>query len=137
LRASESRDIDKIGEEAREVSERVDELLEQSERREAANRAARGIANGHAGISVGSEPLTYEKHSRNSYFADMIRSQAFGDHESRERLQRHAQEMAVEQRAVSRVDTTSAGEFVPPLWLVDQYGQALRPGRVVAELCTQ
>jgi HK97 family phage major capsid protein len=42
------------------------------------------------------EPLTYNPHSRNSYFLDLARSQVNGDLDARERLQRHAREMDVE-----------------------------------------
>jgi HK97 family phage major capsid protein len=38
----------------------------------------------------------------------------------------------VEKRAVSRTDTTSAGEFVPPLWLIDDYAGLARAGRPFA-----
>jgi HK97 family phage major capsid protein len=89
-------------------------------------------------IRVGREPLTYERHASTSFFRDIASLATPGryDADALERMQRHRAEMDIEARAVSRVDTTSAGEFVPPLWLVDEYGQALRAGRVTANLCT-
>ena len=42
------------------------------------------------------EPLTYNAHSRNSYFLDLARAQVLGDGDARARLQRHSQEMDVE-----------------------------------------
>lgn len=38
-----------------------------------------------------------------------------------------------ERRDVSRTDTTSAGEFVPPLWLIDEYAPLARAARVFAD----
>jgi HK97 family phage major capsid protein len=116
--------------------------LSQEVEREALSAAAnrrfeRATMGAPSGIRVGREPLTYERHAPSSYFADLALRQLRGDSAAAERLQRHAAEMEIEQRAVSRVDTTSAGEFVPPLWLVDEYGQGLRAGRVTANLCTQ
>ena len=39
-----------------------------------------------------------------------------------------------EQRAINRTDGTG-GYFVPPLWLIDEYSEYLRAGRVLANLC--
>ena len=44
-----------------------------------------------------------------------------------------AEQGLVEKRAVSRVDTTSAGEFVPPLWLIDLYAPLARAARPFAD----
>jgi HK97 family phage major capsid protein len=90
-------------------------------------------------IRVGREPLTYERHSPTSYFRDVASLATPGRYDAGalDRMQRHMTEMEIEARAVSRVDTTSAGEFVPPLWLVDEYGAGLRAGRITANLCTQ
>ena len=98
------------------------------------NHETRTSSDGHVTISY--EPLTYERHAPYSYVQDLVRSKLLQDAGAGERLQRHREEMDVELRAMSRTDTTSVGEFVPPLWLVDEYGKALRPGRVLANLCT-
>lgn len=42
----------------------------------------------------------------------------------------------LEQRAPSRI-VGQGGYAIPPLWLIDEYIPALRPGRVAAELCRQ
>lgn len=44
-----------------------------------------------------------------------------------------AEQGLVEKRAVSRVDTTSAGEFVPPLWLIDLFAPLARAARPFAD----
>jgi HK97 family phage major capsid protein len=89
-----------------------------------------------------SEPLTYSKYSERSFFADLVKFRGDGDLGAQERLNHHRSEMAVEMqsrpelRAMSRTDTTSVGEFVPPAWLIDDYAAALRAGRPTANLCT-
>jgi hypothetical protein len=93
-------------------------------------------------VQVRSEPLTYERESRNSYLRDLANANAPGEAGSRDpaitdRLQRHAVEMRT--IAETRADMTrtdgAGGEFVPPLWLVDQYLPLARAGRVFADLC--
>jgi HK97 family phage major capsid protein len=90
-------------------------------------------------VRVTGEPLTYERHAPVGFFRDVasIAQPGRWDQEAIDRMARHRQEMEIEARAVSRTDTTSAGEFVPPLWLVDEYGEGLRAGRVAANLCTE
>lgn len=88
-------------------------------------------------IAVTSEPLTYRKGGPNSYFRDLARAnpQGGGEPDSQLRLARHRTEMQVEQRTnMNRTDGTG-GEFVPPLWLMDQYLPLARAGRVTADLC--
>lgn len=95
-------------------------------------------------IRVGNEPTTYRKGGEFSYFRDLARSRAEGgsDSAARDRLARHREEMDTlaaqagqETRAnMNRTDGTG-GDFVPPLWLIDQYLPLARAGRVTAELC--
>lgn len=92
-----------------------------------------------SGVQVRSEPLTYRRGGPNSYFRDLAasRPEAGGafDPGARERLTRHGQEVGVELRAnMNRTDGTG-GEFVPPLWLMEQYVPLARAGRVTADLC--
>ncbi|MGN6413468.1 phage major capsid protein [Flexivirga sp.] len=63
-----------------------------------------------------------------SFFKDMCRARS-GDYESAQRLA----EDASRTRALSTTNS-AAGEFVPPLWLVDQFVQLARPGRVTADV---
>jgi HK97 family phage major capsid protein len=49
-----------------------------------------------SGGAVVTEPLTYNRHSRNSYFRDLARSTFQSDQDAAERLQRHAAELRVE-----------------------------------------
>lgn len=90
-------------------------------------------------ISVKSNEMTYRQGGEHSYFKDLALSAAPGrfDGEARSRLQRHAEEVAVETRtAMSRTDG-QGGEFVPPLWLLNQYVSLARAGRVTADLASK
>jgi HK97 family phage major capsid protein len=92
--------------------------------------------------TVLSEPLTYRAHDHaHSWVRDLVRHQTGRDDdgEARNRLMRHAQDVATEPayteyRDISRVDG-SGGYAVPPAWLMDQYIELARPGRAFANLC--
>ncbi|MGY1498545.1 phage major capsid protein [Streptomyces sp. QTS52] len=84
-----------------------------------------------SGAKVTSEPETYRKGGQDSYFKDLFRAQQRGDHEAIERLQRNDREVK-EKRALNTTDG-GIGEFVPPLWMVDEYVALARAGRVVAD----
>jgi HK97 family phage major capsid protein len=90
--------------------------------------------------TVKSEALTYEYRNRNaSFLSDVFRAQMKGDHAARERLDRHMAEVreikpdALEVRAQSTTDG-AGGEFVPPIWLLDQYEKVARAGRPFADI---
>lgn len=109
------------------------------------------------------EPMMYDREKRStSYFTDLGLAMVGNNHEARARLDRHRQEMdvempkrdarmqaefdraleslsdgdrraAIERRALSRVDG-AGGDFVPPLWLMDEYAALARAGRPFLEL---
>lgn len=87
-------------------------------------------------VEVKSEPLTYRKGGEHSYFRDLAKAQhqLGSDAAAGSRLQRHRQEMDVEARANMTRTDGQGGEFVPPLWLIDQYVPLARAGRVGADL---
>jgi len=90
-------------------------------------------------ISVKSNELTYRQGGEHSYFKDLALASAPGrfDAEARSRLQRHADEMNIEQRTnMSRTDG-QGGEFAVPLWLLSQYVKLARAGRVTADLASK
>jgi len=92
-----------------------------------------------ARVSVKSEAMTYRQGGSHSYFKDLALAQAPGvwDGEARARLQRHADETAIELRTnMSRTDG-QGGEFVPPLWLLNQFISLARAGRVTADLASK
>jgi HK97 family phage major capsid protein len=65
----------------------------------------------------------------------MIRAHTRNDQAAWTRLHRHGSEVAVELRAINTTDNTG-GEFAPPIWLVNEYAEFARAGRVTADLCT-
>lgn len=120
--------------EIKDVEARIAELAEAEERdaKAAELRAKYAPAGPQAtGIKVVSEPETYRKGGQTSYFSDLFRAQQRGDREAIERLQRNDREVQ-EKRALTTTDG-GVGEFVPPLWMVEDYVRLARAGRVVAD----
>lgn len=78
------------------------------------------------------EELTYEKHGANSFFRDLLHAKVDNDYRALERLKRHQSEAEIEKRAISTTDG-SGGEFVPPLWLQDEWVKLARPSRPIAD----
>lgn len=149
----------------KKLDERIAEVKDQEERDAVAAAASRLVeSRGTSRVEVRSEPLTYERGNRGqSYFRDLGLAYVGGDSEARARLQRHGAEMrlelprlearqeaafqrsidefrigdrspSVERRDISRTDG-AGGEFVPPLWIMEEYAELARAGRVTAGLC--
>lgn len=101
-------------------------------------------------VQVVSEPLTYHRHSRTSFFRDMVL--ASRDVGAAQRLERHSNEMRVisekrnaeawqrindakfETRTLPDTSAGTGGNFTVPLWLNDEFATAPRPNRVLANL---
>lgn len=90
-----------------------------------------------ADVQVVSEPLTYgerQGQAGHSFIRDMIHAAPPGsdmpDPKAIERLQRHRIEMQT--RDSTTTDTTSLGEMVPPLWMVERFAAIARAGRPLA-----
>lgn len=110
----------------------------QNQTREAAPRPT-------GGARVTSEPEVYRRgDSSVSYFRDLTRAQTrtgSGISEATERLLRNSRSFAdqvrnapeQQQRALTTTDG-AGGDFVPPLWLISQFIELARPGRVTADL---
>jgi HK97 family phage major capsid protein len=82
-------------------------------------------------VQVGREPLTYERaNPRTSFFRDLFHAWQ-GDASAQQRLQRHQREMMVERRDLSSTDGVG-GDFVPPLWIMDEWTRPIRLGRPFA-----
>jgi HK97 family phage major capsid protein len=91
------------------------------------------------GAVVRSEPLTYmERGGKHSHVRDTatVALNLAGASQARERLERHAAEIAVELRAGDTGDT-AGGTFVPPLWVLDEFVGTQRAGRATADLARQ
>lgn len=87
------------------------------------------------GAVVTREAHTYEKNGDNSFVRDMISATLRNDAKSWERLHRHQSEVAVETRDISRTDG-AGGDFVPPIYLINEYAEFARAARVTADLVT-
>lgn len=87
------------------------------------------------GATVTREAMTYDKDGRNSFVRDMINATMRNDATSWERLNRHQAEVNVETRDISRTDT-AGGDFVPPIYLINEYAEFARAARVTADLAT-
>lgn len=81
------------------------------------------------GARVTQEPETYRKGGQTSYFKDLYRGTMKGDHNSLERLARNDAEVRA---GITTVDG-AGGEFVPPLWMVNEFVELARAGRVTAD----
>ena len=100
----------------------------------AESRKESGVAT-FGGAVVTREAMTYDRDGRNSFVRDMIGAQLRNDRTSWERLYRHQQEVAVETRDISRTDG-AGGDFVPPIYLINEYAEFARAARVTADLVT-
>lgn len=86
------------------------------------------------GARVTSEPTTYRKGGQHSYFRDLmaINLNRADMSAAMERMRRNDREVEVETRALTTTDG-GVGEFVPPLWMVQEYVGLARAGSVIAD----
>lgn len=89
-------------------------------------------------VTVTSEPEVYRRGNvETSYFRDLfkVREGRPGAREASERLQRN-DAIVAEKRAGTPLSTVDGvgGEFVPPLWLTEDFVRYARPGRIFANL---
>jgi HK97 family phage major capsid protein len=84
-------------------------------------------------LSVSSNEPTYRRHDPQSpsWIRDMVDVSLRSDPDAAERLRRNNREVAMETRALSTTDG-AGGDFVPPLYMVQEFIRLARPGRVVA-----
>jgi HK97 family phage major capsid protein len=128
--------IKALDESIADLSERVQELTDEADRSRVAAAAARRAKAGQ--VKVVSEGPTYYRGSDTSYFRDLVKSKLDNDSAAVDRLRRHAQDVEEnpeyrEFRDLNRVDGTG-GEFVPPIYLVQQYVELARGSRPTANL---
>ncbi len=118
-----------------QLSDEIDNL----DRTGFANPTVNAVRRATASVSV-NEPRTYAPRNGRSYLQDLIKVQRGMDDtgEASSALMRHAQDVArePEYRDLDRA-TGTGGYFSPPAWLVSQYVELARAGRVYADLATQ
>ena len=102
----------------------------------AESRKEAGVKVFGSAATITREAMTYDKDGRNSFVRDMIGAQLRNDSSSWERLNRHAQEVAVETRDIG-LTAGGAGDFVPPIYLINEYAEYARAQRVIADLTTK
>lgn len=130
-----------LGAEIVGLDERIEEIRSEVERSGQINASLSRIRRAEGTISKVREQAIYQKGDpRRSYMQDMIKVALNVDDtgESRDRLMRHAQDVATlpeytEYRDISRVDG-QGGYAVPPAWLMNQYVELARAGRAFANL---
>jgi HK97 family phage major capsid protein len=92
------------------------------------------MAKRYASVKVTSEPAIYRSGAGGkSYFRDLHHPRNKGDRDAADRLIRNDKGRAAEQRALTTVNG-AGGEFVPPLWLEEQFVRLARPGRITSNL---
>ncbi|MGY1499173.1 phage major capsid protein [Streptomyces sp. QTS52] len=86
------------------------------------------------GLTVTSNENVYRKADvhGHSWVKDMTAVALRADADAAERLHRNTREVAMETRALSTTDG-AGGEFVPPLWLINEAVTLARAARVVAD----
>lgn len=96
----------------------------------AAIQASLGAPTERAATTVIREPETYRRGGQASYFRDLVAVNLSRStmSEAAERLQRNDREV----RALTTTDG-AVGEFVPPLWMMNEYVELARAGRVIAD----
>jgi HK97 family phage major capsid protein len=123
------------------------DLLERAERIEAARAALpvapavddkAGAVSERSSVSVGNEPLVYRsahEGGTESFFADVYKSRK-GDTVAAERLERHGRQAAELRAGINSTDGTG-GDFVFPVYLMNQWLKLARAGRPFANAVTQ
>lgn len=112
------------------AKERLAELEDEKRRDDAADALAREFpapATTRSPATVGAEPEVYRRDGEHSYFRDLWMAQSYGRRDSLDRLVRNDQV-----RALTTTDG-AGGEFVPPIWIIDEFVALARAGRVVAD----
>jgi HK97 family phage major capsid protein len=134
--AEEKSEFDTLLAQAQATKDELAEInAELKDRQEELDTEERAIAlRQRIGVVVGDEPLTYARGNGNSYLRDLARANVpgGGNTEAQARLARHGQEIRAAN--MNRTDGTG-GEFVPPLWLMEEFVALARAGRITADLC--
>ena len=87
--------------------------------------------------SVVNESGPYRADAEHSYFRDLWAGRFRNDPAALDRLRRNDQHVKTySTRAALNAANGTGGEFVPPLWLIDDFVAYARPGRPTADLCT-
>lgn len=139
LTDDESSKNDELVAEIRRIDERITELADLAKRKADADAARKLAGDGPAKVTepdMYADPFDDKKpYNGNSYFRDLAHARVFGSDEAADRLRKHTA-YENEKRALGNTGAAggSGGEFAPPEWLVNQWVNLIRPGRVTADL---
>lgn len=88
-------------------------------------------------VTVGEEPLTYNRGAENSFFVDAFRARYQGDGQAQDRLNRHFVEVQRNEgiEVTRDVGTSAFGALVVPQYLTDLFAPLARAGRPFANTC--
>lgn len=141
LSEAEAAEFDRIKADIIASDERIAELAEIDARDAEAAEIQRRFA--PSGWQVTSEPPVYSRKERDHFFfRDLWKVHSKGDRDAYDRLERNNKQVAdakkddPQARAIS-TGAGAGGEFVPPLWLEEDFVKFARPGRITANLCRQ
>jgi HK97 family phage major capsid protein len=133
LTDAESGVFDATEAEIRAIDARVAELDEQIRADDAAAEMQKRYA--PSGAKVTSEPEIYRSGmGGRSYFRDLYLVKSQGDRDAFDRLERNNRGRAADEKRAISTANGAGGEFVPPIWLEDQFVKLARPGRITANL---
>lgn len=111
----------------------IDSDIERHEAADESRKASEAVAAKYGvGYAKVTDPAVYRSGGENSYFRDLAMANVRSDRDAVDRLVRN--DKAV--RAINTTDT-SGGDFVPPVFLVDQFIKFARAGRVLADQTTK
>jgi len=126
--------------EARQLDDRLDELVDSQRRLDRTAAATAGTGDlaetrGPRSPMYTSSETYHKGNNSPSFFRDLIFAQR-GDANAADRLRTNNAEVGLEARALGNTSSTggSGGEFAPPGWLINDWVQLARPGRVTADL---
>ncbi|MYW66281.1 phage major capsid protein [Streptomyces sp. SID8379] len=134
LSTDEQTDFSAKRDEIRALDEQIESAEAAEQRSDAAAELRARYAPKTASLSVTSNETTYRKGDvhGHSWVRDMTAVALRADADAAGRLHRNTREVALETRALSTTDG-SGGEFVPPLWLINEAVTLARAGRVIAD----
>lgn len=135
LSDDETAKFDELRSAITELDERIDQMVDLDKRKADAAEARKLAGEGGEQRAAVTEPDIYSKESRNSYFKDLAYANVFNDTDAADRLTRFSRH-ATEQRALGNTGAVggSGGEFAPPQWIVNEWINVIRAGRVTADL---
>lgn len=122
------------------IEQRADRLQSDLKREAAAKAAAEQLGTG--GAVVTREEAPYSDPNVQplgpSYFRDLHRARNRNDRDAMERLERNNRHVeAYSERAALSTANGAGGEFVPPLWLEQEFVPLARPHRIMADACNK